>query len=217
MYVQIDELLAAVIEFTFGSQIIMQAWNKILVAHDVSWKVLRSNVRHRFGSIIFPITDIISHFRLIYEFVAEYETCNRVYATFKSKQASYVKQVQQLKHQTSRPSKQSVSKPTPAKEVERLLAKNKPQPPIKPIFATIYENIILNESTPFKLAVVGDFVDIMRTFGQSMASDDKIYCSELVFVEEAETDLDAYSVQTIKQPFSPRLKSIVRKMKMFRV
>ena len=201
----------------FGSQIIMQAWNKILVSHDLSMTIIRSNVRHRFGSIIFPINDTISNFRLIFEFFIEYENTHKIFATYKSKRDSYIKQLDHYQKQTSQPLKHSAAKPTPAQEALRLLSKTKPQPPIKPIFATLYENIALNESTPFKLAVVGDFVDVIRSFGQQLACDDKIYCSELIFVEQVETELDAYGVQSMKETYSPRLKSIVSKMKMLRV
>ena len=76
---------------------------------------------------------------------------------------------------------------------------------------------IRNEITAFGSAVIGDFVDLWGTFGQKIASDDKIFCTEIAFVEDVECSLDTYAIQTISTPASPRFTSITSRMKLINV
>ena len=119
-YKQIEEFIALLYDFIFGSLIRSQQWNKILFAHDLPWVRLRSRVKHRFGSIVFPIDDILKYIQIIHEFLMKYESENREYDTFRCTMVSFEKQREQYKQQTSQqPQKHSVSKPSV--EAQRLL------------------------------------------------------------------------------------------------
>ena len=208
-------MISIILDFIFGSQIVSQFWNKILAVHDMDWTILKSHVKHRFGSMVFPIDDMLKYFFLIYEFVMEYEKEHGIVDAFKCKWLWYSQQLKTFKQQqTSRPQKHSATQP--AEEVARLLCTKEPQPPQKPPFVQMYE-YVKNESTPFLKAIVGDYIDLMRLMGQQMAHKNKIYCTEVLFVEDAECKLDCYSMQNLQNPHSPRFKLKVAQMKIISV
>ena len=206
-------------EAIFNSQIMRQIWNKILTEHNEKWREIRQNVKHRFGSIVGPIDDALLNWVLIHEFLNAYDAEHRVIDTYKQKQSSYVKQVHifRTSQQRKQPQKHSGAKPTvPSQEATRLLCSKEPQPPIKPDFVTLYEHIH-DETAQFACAIIGDFVDEVNRFGQAIASDNKIYCTELLFVEQCELKLESIGKQTIENPSSARFQRVTSRMKIIRV
>lgn len=117
-YIKVADGIALATEVIFGSQIMMQIYNKVLTEHNEKWKVIRKNVKHRFGSIVGPIDDLLNSFHLIHELLVRYDHCNRVISTFKSKQSAYVKALHIFRtsqQQKSQPPKLSATKPKPVK------------------------------------------------------------------------------------------------------
>ena len=52
---------------------------------------------------------------------------------------------------------------------------------------------------------------------KKIATKNKVYCTELLFVEQAESELNKFALQDMKSPYSDRFKSVVSKMKIVSV
>ena len=211
----IVDLITLVCEFMFGSQMIAQFWTKILSEHNLGWIKLKTLVKHRFGSIAFPIDDLLKYYSLINEFVMQYEKIHKVIETFKIEWSSYCKQLDHFKRVQKQPL-QKLSASKPETEAQRLLNNREPTPPTKSAFVIIYE-YIRNEAAPFVAAIIGDYIDALRIYGQKLAPKNFIFCTTIVFLEEVEATLDFISLQTFEQPYSTRSRLVASKVSFSRV
>ena len=85
-----------------------------------------------------------------------------------------------------------------------------PQKPTKPEFVALYKKV-MNQSVPFVMALIHDYVKIYQILGQQIAETDKYLCIELIFVEKAETMMESYSTQTFSNAISSEYKAITDK------
>ena len=111
-------------------------------------------------------------------------------------------------------SKSLRTKPTQVQEAARLLApKPEPQPRLKPSLASVH-NCVKDEPTKFIIALIGDLVNVLRACGQNMARINKVCCTELLFLETAETTSSDFAIQTVKSPQTMKFKSVTSNAKM---
>ena len=96
-------------------------------------------------------------------------------------------------------------------ETESLIATvAKPQKPIKLGFVALHEKV-LNQSVPFVMALIHDYVKIYQILGQEIAETGKYSRTEIIFVEKAENTMELYATQTFETAISPEYKALTEK------
>ena len=112
VYKRNEKFVNLLLEFIFSS---------LIRSHDLEWVSLKSNVKHRFGSILFPIDDLLKWWPIIDEFVTEIEKETREHATYECKLSTFNKQREPWKKQKQIVELQKDSAQQPFLEAKRLL------------------------------------------------------------------------------------------------
>ena len=189
----------------------MQHYNKILIERNAKWKIPQKHVPHRFQSRTFTYSDILKYYVLIHAVCYQHEQRKRIVSTYRDNWYSYQNRLQDY----NKPKKDQATKPILKEQLQNeantlLFGTKEPVPPEKPTFVRLYR-FIDDASNPLRLALLLDHMNVFKTLGQSIASKNKVFCTEIHFVDKAEDAIDQFSLQNFQSPISKECKLTVSK------